>query len=68
VLLNPLEAGRILALLGADPGAAALGPFGTYLLERFGTTGSTVLLGSAIAAWTLLPLLVARSALRRHPA
>jgi Cu-processing system permease protein len=68
VLLNPLEAGRILALLGADPGAAALGPFGTYLLERFGTTGSTVLLGSAIAAWTLLPLLVARSALRRRPA
>jgi hypothetical protein len=26
-----------------------------------------VLLGSAIAAWTVIPLLVARSALRRRP-
>jgi Cu-processing system permease protein len=68
VLLNPLEAGRILALLAANPGGAALGPFGSYLLERFGSAGSAVLLGSAIAAWTLIPLLVARSALRRRPA
>jgi Cu-processing system permease protein len=67
VLLNPLEAGRILALLAANPGGAALGPFGTYLIERFGTTGSAMLLGSAIAAWTVIPLLVARSALRRRP-
>jgi Cu-processing system permease protein len=67
VLLNPLEAGRILALLAANPSGAALGPFGTYMIERFGTTGSAVLLGSAIAAWTVIPLLVARSALRRRP-
>lgn len=67
VLLNPLEAGRILALLAADPSGAALGPFGSYVLERFGTLGSTVVLGSAIATWTVLPLLVARSALRRRP-
>ncbi|HET7234871.1 MAG TPA: ABC transporter permease subunit [Actinomycetota bacterium] len=67
VLLNPLEAGRILALLAANPSGAALGPFGTYMIERFGSTGSAVLLGSAIAAWTVIPLLVARSALRRRP-
>jgi Cu-processing system permease protein len=67
VLLNPLEAGRILALLAANPSGAALGPFGSYLIERFGTTGSAVLLGSAIAAWTVIPLLVARSALHRRP-
>ena len=67
VLLNPLEAGRILALLAANPSGAALGPFGTYLIERFGTTGSAELLGSAIVVWTVIPLLVARSALRRRP-
>jgi Cu-processing system permease protein len=67
VLLNPLEAGRILALLASSPSGAALGPFGTYLVERFGTTGSAVLLSSAIAAWTVIPLLVARVALRRRP-
>jgi Cu-processing system permease protein len=67
VLLNPLEAGRILALLAANPSGSALGPFGTYLIERFDTMGSAALLGSAIAAWTLIPLLIARSALRRRP-
>ena len=67
VLLNPLEAGRILALLAANPGGAALGPFGRYLLERFGSGGSALVLGSAIAAWTVIPLVVARASLRRRP-
>jgi Cu-processing system permease protein len=67
VLLNPLEAGRILALLAADPSGAALGPFGTYLVERFGTTGAGALLGSAIAVWTLIPLVGAGWSLRRRP-
>lgn len=67
VLLNPLEAGRILALLAANPSGAALGPFGTYLIERFGTTGSAALLGCAIAVWTAIPLVVAGVALRRRP-
>lgn len=67
VLLNPLEAGRILALLAANPGGAALGPFGTYLVERFGTSGSALLLASAIAAWTVVPLAVAGWSLRRRP-
>jgi Cu-processing system permease protein len=67
VLANPLEAGRILALLAADPSGAALGPFGAFLVDRFGAGGSAVLLGGAIGAWTLVPLLVARSALGRRP-
>lgn len=66
VLLDPLEAGRILALLAAEPGGTALGPFGGYMLERFGSGGATLVLVGAIAAWTVLPLLVARHALRRR--
>jgi Cu-processing system permease protein len=66
VLLNPLEAGRILALLAADPSGAALGPFGTFMVERFGSGGAAVVLVAAIVAWTVLPLLVATRALRRR--
>ena len=67
VVLNPLEAGRILALLAADPSGAALGPFGSYLIERFGSPGAALVLTSALAAWTVVPLLVARRWLRRRP-
>lgn len=67
VLLNPLEGGRILALLAANPTGTALGPFGAYLVDRFGTGGATMLIGGSIALWTLVPLLVARWALRRRP-
>ena len=62
-----LEAGRILALLAADPSGSALGPFGSYLLERFGSAGGALVLTGAIAAWTAVPLLVARRWLRRRP-
>ena len=67
VLANPLEAGRILALLAANPSGTALGPFGSYLITRFGDGGATVILAAAIAAWTLVPLAVAAWALRRRP-
>ena len=66
ILLNPLEAGRILALLGTNFEGTALGPFGAYLVSRFGTAGSVLLLGGSITAWTLVPLLVAVRALRRR--
>lgn len=66
VLLNPLEAGRILALLAASAGGTALGPFGAFLLDRFGTAGATALLAGAIAAWTAAPLAIAARALGRR--
>ncbi len=68
VLLNPLEAGRILALLAASPGGTALGPFGAFLIDRFGTAGAGALLVVAIGIWTALPLALARWALARRVA
>lgn len=65
VLVNPLEAARILALLAASSGGTALGPFGAFLLDRFGAAGAAVLLVGAIGAWTALPLALAGRALRR---
>lgn len=65
VLVNPLEAARVLALLVIDHGTA-LGPFGVYLTDRFGRTGATGLLVASLACWTLLPLLLARRITRRR--
>lgn len=66
VLANPLEAARILALLVAAPGGAALGPFGTYLVDRFGVGGGSLLLAADLAAWTVVPLVLAAAVLRRQ--
>jgi ABC-type transport system involved in multi-copper enzyme maturation permease subunit len=65
VLLNPLEAARILAVMLLD-GGTALGPFGSYLTRRFGTLGAQGVLLGSMAAWTIGPLLVARAATARR--
>lgn len=66
VLLNPLEGARILALLGASPEGTALGPFGAYLLDRFGSGGAALLLSGSLVAWTAAPLAAARVFLQRR--
>jgi ABC-type transport system involved in multi-copper enzyme maturation permease subunit len=66
ILLNPLEAGRVLALLGTNLEGTALGPFGAYLISTFGPVGSVVLLSADLLLWVLVPLLAARWALPRR--
>jgi ABC-type transport system involved in multi-copper enzyme maturation permease subunit len=65
ILANPLEAGRILALLGTNLEGTALGPFGAYLISTFGHWGTMSLLVGDLVLWTLVPLAVARWALPR---
>lgn len=65
VLVNPLEAARVLALLLVD-GAAALGPFGAYLTATFGRDGTVWLLAATLAWWVLFPLAVASLATHRR--
>ena len=60
VLANPLEAGRVLALLGASPDGTVLGPFGAYLVEVLGAGQAAGVLVASLAFWTLAPLAVAR--------
>jgi len=66
VLVNPLEACRILALLGTDLRGAALGPFGAYLITTFGVAGTIAILIADLFVWTAAPLLVARWLLPRR--
>lgn len=64
VLLNPLEAIRLLALMATD--SSALGPFGVYMFDRFGTTGTAGILGGAVAAWIVVPALLAARVMKRR--
>ncbi|WP_052664883.1 ABC transporter permease subunit [Nitriliruptor alkaliphilus] len=65
VVLNPLEAARIWALLVLE-GGTALGPFGAYLTDRFGVRGTHGVLAAVMTAWTVGPLLVARRVTARR--
>jgi ABC-type transport system involved in multi-copper enzyme maturation permease subunit len=65
VIANPLEAARVLVLLLLE-GPGALGPFGAYLIDRFGRIGAVTLLAGIIAGWTLAPLALAAAATSRR--
>lgn len=65
VVVNPLEAGRVLALLAANPDGTALGPFGGYLVETFGSGGAAAILIASIVFWIVAPLAVARVVIGR---
>ncbi|MEJ7764569.1 MAG: ABC transporter permease subunit [Acidimicrobiales bacterium] len=68
VLLNPLEAGRILMVLASGADALTLGPFGAYLNNTVGTTAATLAVWASLATWTALSLLVAWMGItRREP-
>ncbi|HEX9889907.1 MAG TPA: ABC transporter permease subunit [Nitriliruptorales bacterium] len=66
VLVNPVETGRVLTLLATRSDPATLGPFGAYLDTRFGLPIATAMLGSALAAWIVLPVTGACLALRHR--
>jgi Cu-processing system permease protein len=59
LLLNPVEIIRVLAIIHLEPDLQILGPFGAYILERFGVGGASVILGTALAAWVVAPVTLA---------
>jgi Cu-processing system permease protein len=65
VLLNPVDAVRTAALLGIE-GTAAFGPASLAFL-RFtrGALGAAALLALSLAAWVVVPLLLASARLKR---
>lgn len=56
---NPVEATRLLAVLSVEPDLQILGPLGSYMIDRLGTTTSAVLLLLSLAAWSVAPLAIA---------
>ena len=66
VLVNPIEAARVAALMLLDADGGALGTMGTYLMSNFGQTASLGLFVAALVAWTLVPLGAASAILSRR--
>ncbi len=68
VLLNPLEAGRVLMVLASGADALTLGPFGAYLNNTIGTPVAALAVCASLATWTVLSLAVAWAGItRREP-
>jgi Cu-processing system permease protein len=59
LLLNPIEIVRVLGIMHLEPDLQILGPFGSYLMERVGIGGATVILVAVLTAWIALPLALA---------
>lgn len=66
LLLNPVEIVRVLAIIHLEPDLQILGPFGSYLMERTGTRGATVILGTALIAWIAIPVAAAAYLFETH--
>lgn len=66
ILANPVEAGRILALLGNDAGPSVLGSFGGYLRDALGVVTASFVLAVTLMTWTTGSLSVAVVAGRRR--
>ena len=68
VLLNPLEAGRVLMVLASGGDSLTLGPFGAYLNTTVGVVGATLAVCASLATWTGSSVLVAWAGIsRREP-
>jgi Cu-processing system permease protein len=68
ILLNPLEGGRVLMVLGSGGDALTLGPFGAYLNQTVGTLWSALTVCASLATWTGMSLLAAWVGItRREP-
>ncbi len=59
LVLNPIDAGRVLGVLALEPDLYMLGPAGAFLTTRLGPAGTAAVLVVALAAWAFLPVLAA---------
>jgi Cu-processing system permease protein len=59
LLLNPIDAGRVLSILLLEPDLYMLGPAGAFLIESFGGLGTGMMLLTSLIVWTVAPLFLA---------
>jgi ABC-type transport system involved in multi-copper enzyme maturation permease subunit len=63
---NPLQAGRILALLAFDASATILGPVGAFLVDSAGRGLAALFLTGVMVAWTVATIWLGAAFLRRR--
>ena len=59
LLLNPVDAARVLGVLALEPDLYLLGPAGALLTTTFSQGGAAALLLGALAAWAVVPVAAA---------
>ncbi|HEY7120906.1 MAG TPA: ABC transporter permease [Tepidisphaeraceae bacterium] len=66
-LANPAQCFKIAVIGSYDPTLDLLGPAGLYASNTFGATGLPVVLIGCLAAWVVLPLVLAAACFGRRP-
>jgi Cu-processing system permease protein len=56
LLINPVDAARVLGVLALEPDLYLLGPAGAYLTARFSREGAALVLLASVLVWTVAPL------------
>jgi ABC-type multidrug transport system ATPase subunit/ABC-type transport system involved in multi-copper enzyme maturation permease subunit len=65
LLLNPVDATRVLGVLALEPDLYLLGPAGAYLAAQLTSAGAALLLLVDLLCWTVVPVTVAAVAFNR---
>ena len=56
LIVNPVDAGRVLGVLALEPDLYLLGPAGAYLTSRLARSGTAFLLLGSLTIWAVAPL------------
>lgn len=59
LMVNPVDAARVLGVLALEPDLYLLGPAGAFLTTRLSSTGTASLLIGALVIWALAPVCAA---------
>jgi Cu-processing system permease protein len=57
LIVNPVDAARVLGVLALEPDLYLLGPAGAYLAVQFTRTGAALWLAGSLCFWVAIPLL-----------
>jgi Cu-processing system permease protein len=67
LLVNPVDAARVLVVLALEPDLYLLGPAGALLVGQLSRWGTAAVLLGALSLWTVAPLLLALLSFRVRP-
>ena len=58
LVINPVDAARVLAVLALEPDLYLLGPAGAFLTSKLSQLGTALLLLASLATWAVVPLVI----------
>ena len=67
LLINPVDAARVLVVLALEPDLYLLGPAGALLVGHLSRWGTATVLVASMLVWTVVPLLLALLSFRIRP-